>query len=314
MSRTADPMVHNQEITTVCIRIACGSDADMMPFVWCGVQQSPTMLTVGASTEVMWCQMGGTKLSRVTSLHVTAPDGTRATHELPTGRTTVGRATPQSAPDLVLEPDPYRMVSRVHCIIEYRDGSWNVTDNASDNGTLLRRHGTAQRVLGTAGLQHGDSVLILGDVTADGQALYWKLAFDDPFRTQPHPGLLPSPDRAPHLEYDWIQMKAFRVEGSERTEIVGLSPQSHKLIRFLADLSRRNNGSTVACGSTRLIHMMWGAPDEWPPGRAYDEANLRNIINATRRKIERDPASPQLLQLERNFGYRLEVRAPTAQA
>ncbi|MGH3763064.1 FHA domain-containing protein [Actinophytocola sp.] len=59
----------------------------------------------------------------------TSSDGTRSTHELTTGGITVGRATPDGAPDLLLAPDPHRLVSRLHCVIEYVHGSWTLTDN-----------------------------------------------------------------------------------------------------------------------------------------------------------------------------------------
>lgn len=248
--------------------------------------------------------------SRVTCFRVTSPDGYRSTHELGPGRTRIGRATLDGAPELVLDPDPHRLVSRVHCIVEHADGVWTVTDNASDNGTILRRGGELTRVLGTVGLRHGDALLVIGDITPAGDPRYWKLTFDDPFRTEAAP-VAPAPvteDGRPHLTYDWLQMKVFRVEGGERSEITGLSPQSHRLIRYLAELSRINNGSPVACTHTELIHMLWGRPEEWPPSRSYDETNLRNVVTAVRKRIERDPANPVLLQTERNIGYRLLIR------
>jgi len=249
--------------------------------------------------------------SRVACVRITSPDGQRSTYELSAPRIRVGRATPSGPPELALGPDPHRLVSRVHCILEYSEGSWSVTDNASNNGTMLRRNGESARVFGTNVLQHGDAILVLGNITTDGQPQYWKLRFDDPFRTEAAPQALlpPSIDRASHLVYDWIQMKVYRVEGTDRTEITGLSPQGHKLIRYMADLSRINHGSPVACSHIELIHMMWGRPDEWPKDRAYDETNLRNIVNAARKRIERDPANPCLLQTERNIGYRLLIRS-----
>lgn len=249
--------------------------------------------------------------SRVACVRVTSPDGQRSTYDLSAGRTRIGRATPDGVLDLALGPDPYRLVSRVHCILEHSEGVWSVTDNASENGTMLRRNGEMIRVLGANVLQHGDTIFVLGDITADGQPQYWKLKFDDPFRTEPAPQFLipPSVDLTPHLVYDWIQMKVYRIEGTDRTEITGLSPQAHKLIRYMADLSRINNGSPVACSHTELIHMMWGRPEEWPKDRAYDETNLRNIVNAARKRIEREPGNPRLLQTERNIGYRLLIRA-----
>lgn len=248
---------------------------------------------------------------RVTCLRITAPDGTHATHDLGEERTRIGRAAAGNDPELTLDPDPQRLVSRVHCVVEFGDGSWTITDNASHNGTMLRRGEETVRVLGTSDLGHGDTILILGGITDDGQPQYWKLVFDDPFRTVSGLShLVPAAPRPePYLVYDWIQMRVVRVEGEQRTEIDGLSPQAHRLIRYLADLSRKNNGSPVACSHAELVHMLWGRREEWPRGRTYDESNLRNVINNARKRIERDPAHPQLLLTERNIGYRLVVRA-----
>jgi hypothetical protein len=198
----------------------------------------------------------------------------------------------------------------VHCILEHTEGAWSVTDNASDNGTILRRAGELTRILGTTQLRHGDAILVLGDITPDGQPRYWKLTFDDPFRTEAAPFALDEPGVAAdsHLTYDWLQMKVHRIEGKKTEEITGLPPQAHRLIRYMADQSRINNGSPVACTYTELIHMLWGRPEEWPPSRAYDETNLRNVVTAVRKRIERDPANPVLLQTERNLGYRLLIR------
>jgi DNA-binding winged helix-turn-helix (wHTH) protein len=259
---------------------------------------------------------GHSMKSRVACIRITSPDGRHSTHELSTGRITVGRATPDGTPDVALEPDTHRLVSRVHCVVEYVDGSWTLTDNGSYNGTMLRRNGELSRVFGSVVLRHGDAVMILGDLTDDESPAYWKLKLDDPFRTEPAPGELTpvAPDAAPHLVYDWIQMKVWRVDADRQVEITGLKPQAHKLIRYMAELSRLNAGSPVACSHTDLIHMMWGTPEEWPPGRVYDETNLRNIVNAVRKRIEIDPANPRLLQTERNIGYRLMIRVSDEQA
>jgi len=254
--------------------------------------------------------------SRVTSLRITAPDGTRTVHELTEPRTRIGRAAVGNEPELSLDPDPQRLVSRVHCVVEQVEGSWTVTDNASHNGTLLRRAGETVRVLGTSELRHGDTILVLGHITEDGQAEYWRLTFDDPFRTVSGLSHLvpPAPRPDPYLVYDWVQMRVIRVEGEERTQVDGLSPQAHRLIRYLADLSRKNNGSPVACSHAELVQMLWGRPEEWPPGRTYDESNLRNVVNNARKRIERDPSKPRLLLTERNIGYRLVVRTEDAEA
>jgi DNA-binding winged helix-turn-helix (wHTH) protein len=252
--------------------------------------------------------------SRATCLRITSPADYRSTYELGAGRTRIGRATFDGSPELVLAPDPHRLVSRVHCIFEHKEGCWSVTDNASDNGTVLRRNGERVRVLGTRTLRHGDAILIIGDITESGEPKYWKLVFDDPFRTEaaPFPIEPASSHEQPYLTYDWLQMKVYRVDGMHTEEITGLSPQGHRLIRYMAELSRINNGSPVACTHAELITMLWGRREEWPANRVYDETNLRNIITAVRRSIEIDHKQPTLLQTERNIGYRLLVRGSSA--
>jgi len=319
-----DPSAHTPpgaprrlSVTTIYIKInyynRLGSRTGYVAVTWLGLTCRRPASTIGGMVVTISHGRGGDVKSRVACVRITSPDGQRSTYDLDAHRTMIGRATPDSVPELALGPDPYRLVSRVHCILECSEGTWLVTDNASDNGTMLRRNGEMIRVLGTSVLQHGDTIFVLGDITTDGQPRYWKLKFDDPFRTEPAPQaqalLPPTVDPTPHLVYDWIQMKVYRVEQTDRTEITGLSPQAHKLIRYMADLSRINNGSPVACSHTELIHMMWGRPAEWPKDRIYDETNLRNIVNAARKRIERDPGNPRLLQTERNIGYRLLIRA-----
>lgn len=47
----------------------------------------------------------------------------------------------------------------------------------------------------------------------------------------------------------------------------------------------------------------------WGPAGLGEEGNLRFYINALRKKIEADPASPRLITTEPGVGYRLEVLA-----
>ena len=245
--------------------------------------------------------------AKVARLHVEAPDGRESTVELREDRVTIGRATPASSPDVVLDPDPQRWVGRVHCTLESAGGIWTLSDNATVNGTLLVRRGVTERVVGRVRLQHGDRILILGDITAEGHPLYWRLTVVDPFTTQPapfdRPVLLPSPE--PCLEYDWIEARVYRRCGGVRTEITGLRPQAHQLLRFMADLSRKNGGSPVACSYSDLIRALWGDPEEWPPYRVYTDQDVRQVVSDLRQRIEPDPANPCLLETVRKFGYRL---------
>lgn len=251
---------------------------------------------------------------RSTRLKVCAPDGRESEVELKGDRLTVGRVTPAGSPDVRLDPDPQRWVGRLHCTLESHAGVWSVSDNATVNGTLLRRRGVTNHVVGRVRLQHGDTICILGDMTAEGQPLFWQLTLIDPFTTQPAPFDPPAQvaHAEPCLEYDWVEARVYRRAGETRTEISGLRPQAHKLIRYMADLSHKNGGAPVACSYHELIRALWGEPDEWPLNRAPVKEDVRDVVSDLRQRIESDPANPCVLETVRGFGYRL-MMCPDAQ-
>ncbi|MCK2242975.1 MULTISPECIES: FHA domain-containing protein [unclassified Crossiella] len=98
---------------------------------------------------------------------------------------------------------PQRWVGRLHCTLDLALGLWSVTDNDSVNGTLLRRDGGTRRLLGRRQLRHGDRLLILGEMTPEGEPSYWELTFIDPHVTGPAP--LSGPTAGPYLRYDWAR-------------------------------------------------------------------------------------------------------------
>lgn len=240
---------------------------------------------------------------------VRAPDGREWTVDLDSDRLTVGRATPSSRPDLVLEPDPQRWVGRLHCSVEKSDGLWWLTDNGTVNGTLVWRDGVEERVIGRRRLDDGDVIRIVGDLT-DDQLLYWELRFVDPHRTQSAPvdlRNLIAPGEGMCLEYDWVQARVYRNQDGVQTEIAGLRPQAHQLIRYMSEVSRKNGGTPVACSYAELIRALWGEREEWEPYRTYTEQDVRYVVSDVRRLIEPDPANPCLLETVRGFGYRLVI-------
>lgn len=106
-------------------------------------------------------------------LKVTSPAGEACVYPLHGVQFTVGRAAPYHGPDIVLTPDPQGWVSRLHCILDLRHGRWWVTDHSS-NGTLLRRDTSDPEVRPVRGrelLEHGDTLLVLGDMAARGGGL-----------------------------------------------------------------------------------------------------------------------------------------------
>ena len=86
-----------------------------------------------------------------------------------------------------------------------------------------------------------------------------------------------------------------RHEVTVRGEAVKLTPLEYRLLHTLI----RHAGKVVT--GRQLLREVWGEAH-------VDEAHyLRVYMSALRRKLERDPARPQLLLTEQNVGYRLFV-------
>ena len=241
------------------------------------------------------------------SLRITSPEGEVTHRELDGTQLSVGRSAPDHTPDIVLGPDPQRWVGRLHCTLDFADGVWSVTDNASVNGTLLRRGGSTSRLVGRKRLQHADTVLILGDMTADGKPLYWELTLLDAHTTQRAPFGPPAdvPAGGPFLRYDWVSARAYRVVDGTEEPVEGLRPQGHQLLRYMA--GRSSGSAAVACDHGELIRALWGGRDEWPQHRSYTKADLAGVVRAVRRCIEPDPSAPRILETVTGIGYRLNV-------
>jgi hypothetical protein len=238
----------------------------------------------------------------LTFLEVHGPDGQEFEVDLTKDRLTIGRL--RDFNDVALEPDPQQLVTRKgHCTVEYDTDGWWVVDNASVNGTFLEREQRVEMVGGRASLADGDVIRILGRLAEQGEALYWKLTFRDPLKTQP----AVATRRIVYLEYDWIQAKLFRVDGPKRLEIEGLRPQEHKLVRYMARRNRENGDVPVMCTYEELIKAIW---DEDAYGHA--EAEITRLIWELRQKIEFDPKEPRFLQTVPGFGYRLATCPLTA--
>ena len=231
-------------------------------------------------------------------LEVTGPDGQAKTVPIAGDRLTVGRLPEVN--DLALDDDPERLVSRyVHCLVEREGPGWCVVDNGSNNGTFLRKHGSPDRVQvqGRAPLRDGDTICILASLSDPAGPAYWKLVFRDPLKTR-DARLTPAPLC---LEYDLVQATLTRVEGEQRTEIRGLRPLEHKLVRYMAQRNRANGNVPVLCSVDELLAAVWDEETLHTP----DE--LSHLIWGLRRKIEPDRREPKLLRTERGLGYRLHT-------
>lgn len=237
-------------------------------------------------------------------LVIAGPDGDERTVELAAERVTIGRLPEHN--DIALEPDPQSLVTRqVHCLIE-RDGSgWWLIDNGSANGTFLRgaTSPALARVEGRAPLADGDQICILGALTESGEPRYWTLTFTDPQKTRRVD--VEALTRPVCIEYDWAQAVLYRVKGGQRTEISGLRPLEHKLVRYMAQRTRANGGVPVLCTYEELITALWG--DE--AGHIPDE--VTRLVWGLRQKIEPDRSSPHLLETVRGMGYRLRTCPPS---
>jgi hypothetical protein len=232
------------------------------------------------------------------SVEVRAPGGKTTTTVTLTGeRATVGRL--RGVNDIVLEPDPDRYVSgKWHCLIERDVRGWRVVDNASTNGTLLRRGTHEVEVRDPQALSDGDVICILASLSESAGPSYWELVFRNPAQTV---RVAPRPGTA-RLEYDWVSAQLFRIAGADREEVAKLSPQVHRLLRYMLSRNRANGDMAVLCSHEELMQAIWG--DE--PLHAREELN--GLIFALRGRVELDPKRPRFVQTVRGLGFRLDPR------
>jgi DNA-binding winged helix-turn-helix (wHTH) protein len=248
---------------------------------------------------------------RSTSLVITSPDGVRRSVELRDERVSIGRGSPTSHPDVELGPDPQRWVSRVHCVLEFRGGAWYASDNATVNGTLIRRGDRTAELEEATRLVHGDTILILGGVDPSGSARYWSLAYADPYVTRPAdvPAI---PEDRPRVEIDWVGARVFRRIDGQRHEVVDLRPKAYRLLLYMAGRSEHNRGAPAVCTYEELITALWGERRAWPAGRSFTKEDVRDVVNDARARLELEKARPRLLETVRGIGYRLAAWVDSA--
>lgn len=244
-------------------------------------------------------------------LEIHSPDNDEFKVDLTKERTTIGRLSDFN--DIGLEPDPQHLVTRkAHCVIEQNVEGWWVIDNGSVNRTFVQRGQVMEVVDGRMQVADGDIIRLLGRLFDDADPVYWELIFRDPMKTQSanitrrgkQIRELPPDDNA-YLVYDWIQAKLFRIEGTIRKEIRGLSPQEHKLIRYMDKRNQDNGYVAVMCEYEEIIEAIWGTAAG--PGKT----DVNRLVWQLRKKIEPNPEEPQFLQTEPKMGYRLVTSAAT---
>lgn len=210
-------------------------------------------------------------------------------------RATVGRL--RDVNDIVLEPDPERYVSgKWHCLIELEGRAWRVVDNASTNGTFLRRGDKLVEVRDAEALLDGDVVCIVASLSETKGPSYWELVFRNPtqtIRVEARPG-------AAVLEYDWVSARLCRIVGATREEIADLRPQVHRLLRYLLKRNRTNGDVPVLCSHDELMRSVW----EDEPLHSREELN--GLILELRRCVELDPKHPCFVQTVRGLGFRFD--------
>jgi two-component system KDP operon response regulator KdpE len=109
-----------------------------------------------------------------------------------------------------------------------------------------------------------------------------------------------APDREPVFESGRLRLDRESREVRVAGETARLTPTEYAVLEMLA----RFAGKIVT--RDRLLREVWG------PAGESEEGNLRVYVNSLRKKIEADPARPELIQNEPGVGYRLSVLPPEA--
>lgn len=196
--------------------------------------------------------------------------------------------------DISLEPDPQKLVTRyMHCSIEIKNSiSW-VVDNASKNGTFIKRNNIVQRVRGEFKLQDNDIIMILRCIGINEPADYWELLYKDPLATEN------IDNYSPALVYDWIQAKLFIKKEEKQSEINSLTPLEHKLLRCMDQKNKNNQNIPVMCTYDELISALW--EDIY----SHTMNDVNHVVAGLRKKIEIDYKKPIFLVNIRGMGHRL---------
>ena len=196
--------------------------------------------------------------------------------------------------DISLLPDPQQLVTRyMHCSIEIRNCTSWIVDNASKNGTFVKRRSVMQKVKGEIKLQDNDIIMILCSVGSNEPAKYWELLYKDPLATENIENYTPT------LVYDWIQAKLFINKDEKLTEVNSLTPLEHKLLRYMDQKNKSNDNIPVMCTYDEIISTLW--EDVY----SHTTNDVNHVVAALRKKIENDYKTPKFLINIRGMGYRL---------
>lgn len=195
--------------------------------------------------------------------------------------------------DIALQPDPQNLITRhMHCFVEIRNSTGWLVDNASKNGTFLKRDNTVQKINGEIKLQDNDCIMLLGEINEDNTVKYWELTFKDPFATKD------VVNEQTTIIYNWVEAKLIVNYEGNRKEVCNLTPLEHKLLRYMDQKNKHNNNVPVMCTYDELISAIWD--DIY----SHTKNDVNHIVASLRKKIEKDPKNPVFLTNIRGLGYR----------
>jgi len=173
-------------------------------------------------------------------------------------------------------------VSRMHCRIRFADGAFFLSDLGSRNGTSL--NGVLLERDEESLLNDGDSIILATDVVH----LRFRQVSDqtiDRTKTYPHGAQqIPSDIRLDSARDAWVRGEK-------------LSPALSAKEFDVLELLYMQRGTAVSRDDV--------ARAGWPDREDGDVGNqeIEQCIRRIRRRIERDPRSPELIVTRRNFGY-----------
>jgi DNA-binding winged helix-turn-helix (wHTH) protein len=223
-------------------------------------------------------------------LVITSITGEQNTVSIKKDKLLIGRLPDMN--DISLQPDPQNLITRhMHCFIEIRNSTGWLIDNASKNGTFVKRNNVIQKLNGEIKLQESDCIMILGEINKD-DVKYWELTYKDPLATS---DIIIEKTT---IIYDWIQAKLIINREGKQEVINSLTPLEHKLLRFMDQKNKQNNNVPVMCSYDELISAIWD--DIY--SHTFNDVN--HIVAALRKKIELDFKNPVFLKNIRGLGYR----------
>jgi FHA domain/Transcriptional regulatory protein, C terminal len=228
---------------------------------------------------------------------VSGPGSARRKVALTGDRATVGRLAGEN--DIVLEPDPERLVTRVaHCTFEREGNRWFVVDGGSVNGTFVGRGSNRHRVTERTPLHDGDVVSVLAAAPDRGERRYFELEFHA-VRDSQATRAVPLAGAGACLRYDAQAARLVLVRGGEEHELP-IRAQAHRLVRYMDERNAAAGGPPVLCTHDELMQAVWA--DE--PMHTREE--LAKLVWELRKKLEPFGAE-HLIENERRLGYRMRT-------